>query len=112
MSLQATKCVSQRFQNSSLSNLLSDCLTLTFNTIHHGEEDGITNRKEMKEFNRSLKGVEFPSCYKVAVITRACAVLKSRRKSAKRGIETRHLKPPKPVVCNNDSAGWGERADR
>jgi putative transposase len=53
----------------------------------------------MKGFYRSLKDVELPSCYKVAIITRACAVLESRRKSTKRGIETRHPKPLKPVVC-------------
>jgi putative transposase len=53
----------------------------------------------MKEFYRGLKGVELPSCYKVAVITRACAVLESRRKSEKRGVETRHPKLLRPVVC-------------
>jgi putative transposase len=53
----------------------------------------------MKEFYRSLKGVELPSCYKVGVITRACAVMESRRKSMKRGIEPVHHKPLRPTVC-------------
>jgi putative transposase len=53
----------------------------------------------MKEFYRSLKGIELLSCYKVAVITRACAVLESRKKSEKRGIELSHPKPLRPVIC-------------
>jgi hypothetical protein len=44
----------------------------TYNAIHYGQENGITSRKGMKEFYWGLKGVELPSCYKVAVITRAC----------------------------------------
>ncbi|MDV3244767.1 MAG: transposase [Nitrososphaerales archaeon] len=95
----ATKCVTQIFQNDSIDDLLRDCLTLTYNAVHYGEENGITNRKGMKEFYRSLKGVELPSCYKLAVISRACAVLDSRKKSRKRGFETKHTKPLRPAVC-------------
>lgn len=87
------------FQNDSLNSLLYDCLTLTYNAIHHGQENGITNRKGMKEFYRSLKGLELPSCYKVAVISRACAVLDSRKKSERRGVDARHPTPLKPAVC-------------
>jgi len=97
--LGATKSVIQTFRSDSLDDLLDDCLTLTYNAIHYGEENGITNRKGMKGFYRSLKGVELPSCYKVAVISRACAVLESRKKSRKRGIETQRRKPLRPVVC-------------
>ena len=60
--LRATECVTQPFRYGPLSSLLSDCLTLTYNAIHYGEENGITNRKGMKGFYRSLKGVELPSC--------------------------------------------------
>ena len=95
----ATKYVTQKFQSDSLDSLLYDCLTLTYNGIHYGEENGITNRKGMKGFYRSLKGVDFPSCYKVAVISRACAILDSRKKSARRGVETKHPKPLRPAVC-------------
>ncbi len=97
--LRPTKCVVQSFQNDPLDDLLRDCLTLTYNAIHYGEQNGITNRKGMKRFYRTLKGVELPSCYKVAVISRACAVLESRRKSEKRGIVTRNPKPLRPMVC-------------
>jgi putative transposase len=72
---------------------------MTYNAVRYGQENGITNRKGMKGFYRSLKGIELPSCYKVAVITRACALLKSREKSSKRGLETRHPKPLRPMVC-------------
>jgi putative transposase len=72
---------------------------MTYNAVHYAKENGITKRKGMKGFYRSLMGIELPSCYKVAVITRACAVLESRRKSAKRGMEVRHSKPLRPMVC-------------
>jgi putative transposase len=97
--LLATKCVIQPCGNQILNSLLQDCLTLTYNAIHYAEEKRITNRKGMKEFYRSLTGVELPSCYKVAAITRACAVVKSRKKSIKRGIESDHPKPLRPMVC-------------
>jgi hypothetical protein len=63
--LLATKSVTQPFQNHSFDGLLTDCLILTYNAIHHGQEIGITNRKAMKGFYRSLKNVHLPSCYKV-----------------------------------------------
>jgi putative transposase len=72
---------------------------MTYDAVHYGEENGINNRKGMKGFYRSLKGVELPSCYKVAVITRACAVVESRKKSARRGIESSHPKPLRSMVC-------------
>jgi putative transposase len=98
--LLATKCVTQTFRNDSLGSLLSYCLTLTYNAVHYAEEKEITNRKGMKGFYRSLKDAELPSCYKVAVITRACTVIESRRKSRRRGIrEPKQSKPLRPVVC-------------
>jgi putative transposase len=72
---------------------------MTHNAIRYAEENGITNRKGMRGFYRSLNGVGLPSCYKVGVITRACAVVESRRKSAKRGIEVSRPMPLKSVVC-------------
>lgn len=95
----ATKHVTESFRNDSLERLLSDCLTLTYSAIHYGEKNGITNRKWMKGFYRSLKSVELPSCYKVAVTTKACAVPESRRKSQRRGVETHSRKPLRLVVC-------------
>jgi putative transposase len=53
----------------------------------------------MKGFYRSLKGVDIPSCYKVAIITRACAVLKSREKGERRGKDAKHRKALRPVIC-------------
>jgi len=97
--LLATRSAIQTMRNPSLDSLLSECLTLIYDAIRYAEENKISSRKGMKGFYRLLKGVELPSCYKVAVISRACAVLESRRKSAKRGIETRHRKPLRPVVC-------------
>lgn len=95
----ATKSVTQSFHDDSLDGLLSDYLTLTYNAIHYGQENDISNRKGMKGFYRSLSGIELPSFYKTAAISRACAVLESRKKSKKRNIETRHPKPLKPMIC-------------
>jgi hypothetical protein len=53
----------------------------------------------MKGFYRSLKDVVLPSCYKVAVITRACAVLESRRKSETRGRRVKQPKALRQMVC-------------
>jgi hypothetical protein len=61
--------------------------------------NGINNRKEMREFYRSLRDVDIPSYYKVGAITRGCAVLKSRAKSARRGAAAKHWKPLRPMVC-------------
>jgi putative transposase len=97
--LLATKSTTQLFQNDSLDGLLSDCLTLTYNAVHYAEANGISHRRGMKEFYRSLKDVRIPSCYKVAVIARACAVLDSRRKSERRGTLTRYPRSLRPVVC-------------
>jgi putative transposase len=53
----------------------------------------------MKGFYRSIKDEKLPSCYKVAAMGRACEVVASRKKSEKRGIETKHHKPLKPAIC-------------
>lgn len=93
------KSVVQPFRSASLDDILGDCASLIYGAISYGEENGITNRKGMNGFKCSVKAVELPSCYKTAVVTRACAVLESRKKSAKRGIETKHRKPLRPSVC-------------
>ncbi len=62
MPLLATKSVLQPVADERLGTLLSGCLTLTYNAIRFAEENGISNRKGMKGFYRSLKGVELPSC--------------------------------------------------
>ena len=97
--LRATKCVTQSYAGDGLHDLLAECLTSTYNAINYGWENGIDNRKGMKGFYQTLKGVNLPSCYKTAAITRACEVLTSRKKSEKRGIETRHPKPLRSMVC-------------
>jgi IS605 OrfB family transposase len=53
----------------------------------------------MKGFYQSLNDAELPSCYKVASITRACAVVKSRKKSQNRGVRISHPRPLRPIVC-------------
>jgi len=53
----------------------------------------------MKGFYQGLKGAELPSCYKVACMTRACAVVKSRRKSEKRGVDAFHRRRLRLMVC-------------
>ena len=68
-----------------LKEILQLSLTLTYNAMKFGEENSIDDRRGMKEFYRSLKGVEIPSCYKEAIVTRACVVLKSREKGERRG---------------------------
>jgi transposase len=97
--LLASKSVVQPLKHEKLAALLSDCLTLTYNAIQYAVENGISNRKGMNGFRRSLKGVELPSCYKAAIITRACTVLKSREKSTKRGKGTDHPRPLRPGAC-------------
>jgi putative transposase len=97
--LRATKSVLQPFYDERVSSLLYECLTLTYNALHYAEENGIENRKGMRGFYGTLKGAKLPSCYKVAAITRACAVLKSRRKSQRRGVSTEHPKPLRPAIC-------------
>ena len=99
MLLRATKSATQPFRDEGLDALLRDCLTLTYSAINYGEENGIDDRKGMKGFYRSLKGIELRSCYKVAVIARASAILKSRKKSERREVVIRHPKPLRPMVC-------------
>jgi len=96
--LLATKCVTQSYSGG-LDDLLAECLANTYNAIHYSEEHGIDNRRGMKGFYQTLKAINLPSCYKVASITRACAVVKSRKKSERRGIKALNLKPLKPMVC-------------
>ena len=79
--------------------MLVECLALTYNAIHYAEEHGIESRRRMKSFYQTLKDIELPSCYKVASITRACAVVHSRAKSEKRGVKLNHPRPLRPVVC-------------
>jgi putative transposase len=95
----ATKSTSQTYIGADVDCLLQQCLTITYNAINYGKENRITNRKGMKDFYRSLSGIGLPSCYKLGAITRACAVIKSRKKSEKRGVETIHAKPLRPMVC-------------
>jgi putative transposase len=97
--LQATKSVAQSFDGTGIRELLSECLTLTYNAIRYAEEHGIDNRRGMKGFYRSLKDEKLPSCYKVAAIGRACEVVASRKRSKRRGISSPHPKPLRPVVC-------------
>jgi len=96
--LLATKCVAQSYPGG-LDDLLAQCLTNTYNAIHYAEEHGIANRRGMKGFYQTLKDDNLSSCYKVASITRACAVVKSRKKSEKRGIKAIHAKPLKSMIC-------------
>src|SRR6267143_4820638 len=67
--------------------------------MYHAKVHGVDNRRGMKGFYRTLKGMRLPSCYKVASITRACAVVQSRKKGEKRGVKVDHPKPLKPLVC-------------
>jgi putative transposase len=97
--LRATKCVFQQHSSERLGNLLAECLDVTYDVIHYAREQGIDNRRGMKGFYQTLKGVNLPSCYKVASITRGCAVIQSRKKGERRGIKVAHPRPLKPVVC-------------
>jgi putative transposase len=53
----------------------------------------------MKGFYQTMKDAKLPSCYKVASIARACAVVQSRKKSEKRDIRVGHSRPLRPMVC-------------
>jgi putative transposase len=97
--VRATKCVTQSYEGDGLRELLAECLTITYSGINYGQEYDIDNRKAMKGFYQRLKGAELPSSYKIAAITRACSVLRSRKKSGRRGVETRHPKALRPMVC-------------
>jgi putative transposase len=98
-SLRATKCVTQAHSSEQLGSLLSECLNMTYSAVHYSEEHGIDNRRGMKGFYQTLKEMGRPSCYKVASITRACAVVQSRKKGEKRRVKVGHPRPLKPVVC-------------
>ena len=98
-SLLATKCVTQSHSSGPLGDLLAECLTITYNAIHFAGEHRIDNRRGMKGFYRTLKDIELPSCYKVASMTRACAVVQSRKKSERRRVTAKHTRPLRPVVC-------------
>jgi transposase len=84
--MRATKSVSQLHRSEVSKGLLQSCLTLTYNAMEYGEDNHTDDRRGMKEFYRSLKGVDIPSCYKVAIVTRACAILKSREKVVQIGV--------------------------
>lgn len=79
--------------------MLAECLTVTYNAVHYAEEHTIDNRRGMKGFYQTLEDIGLPSCYKVAVIARACAVVQSRRKSQRRGIRFIHPRPLRPMAC-------------
>jgi hypothetical protein len=72
---------------------------VTYNAIHYAEEHGIHNRREMKSFYQALKDTKLPSCYEVASITRARAVIKSRKKSEKRSVKPSSPQPLRPMIC-------------
>ena len=95
----ATKCVTQPHSSEQLGSLLAECLTITYNAIHFAGEHRIDNRRGMKGFYQTLKDVELPSCYKLASITRACAVVQSRKKSERRRVTAKHTRPLRPVAC-------------
>ncbi len=97
--MRATKCVTQPCDGEGLRDLLSECLALTYNGIAYAREHRIDSRKGMKGFYRTLKGSRLPSCYKVAAIARACEVVASRKKREKRGIDVKHPRPLRSVVC-------------
>ena len=97
--MRATKCVSQPHSSEQLRGLLAECLTVTYNALHYAEEHEIDNRKGMKGFYQTLKDIELPSCYRVASITRACAVVQSRKKTERRGAKVTHRGPLRPTVC-------------
>src|SRR6267143_1017706 len=99
-SLRATKCVFQQHSSERLGSLLAECLDVTYDAIHYAGEQGIDNRRGMQGFYQTPKGVNLlPSRYKVASMTRGCAVIQSRKKSERRGIKVAYPKPLKPVVC-------------
>jgi hypothetical protein len=83
--MRATKSVSQPHGSRVLRELLRHCITLTYNAMKYGKDNDADDRRRMKEFYRSLNTVDIPSCYKVAIMTRACAVLESRKKGERRG---------------------------
>jgi putative transposase len=72
---------------------------MTYNGVRYAEEHRIEDRRGMKGFYQTLKCVRLPSCYKLASMTRACAVVRSRKKSERRGVKAGHPKPLRPVVC-------------
>src|SRR6266480_3953864 len=72
---------------------------MTYNAIHYAENHGVDNRRGMKGFYQALKDANLLSCYKVATISRACAVVQSRKKSEKRGVGVRHPRHLRRMVC-------------
>jgi putative transposase len=97
--LRATKCVAQPYDGEGLRDLLGECLALTYNAVAYARQHRVDNRKGMNGFYNTLKESKLPSCYKIAAIGRACQVVASRKKSETRGIQTKHPKPLRPVVC-------------
>jgi putative transposase len=72
---------------------------VTYNAVHYAEENGVDDRRGTRGFYYTLKGVGLPSCYKVASMTRACAVVKSRKRSERRRVRVNHPTPLRPMVC-------------
>jgi putative transposase len=89
----------QSFRDGSIDDLLNDCLILTYNAVHFAEENRVDNRRSMKRFYQTLKSDPLPSCYKVAAIARACAIVRSRGKGEARGAKVKHTKPLRRMVC-------------
>ena len=89
----------QSHESAFLCKVLVECRTLTYNAISFAKQHGLKSRRQMKEFYRSMSSVDVPSCFKLAVITRACAVLRSRTKSEKRRISVAHPRPLKLASC-------------
>ncbi len=97
--MRAIRCVTKEIgSHEQLSELLGECLMMTYNAIHYGNENAIYDRRGMKGFYRSLSDLELPSCYKLASITRACSVVQSRKKSEKRGVKVEHPRALRPIV--------------
>ncbi len=95
----ATLSVWQPHDSALIRDILSQCRPLTYNAIQYAESNRINNRGQMNGFYRSIRDVDLPSSFKVAVITRACAVLRSRWKSDRRGVRVRHRTPLKLAAC-------------
>ncbi len=97
--MRATRSVTQSHSSEPLQRLLTECLIVTYNAVRYAEESGVDDRKGMRGFYHTLKGMELPSCYKVASMTRACAVVRSRKRSERRGVTVFHPRPLRPMVC-------------
>ncbi len=99
MSVVAMLSVWQPHDNGVLTGILRECRILTYNAIEYAENNGLKSRKQMNGFYRSINSVNLPSCFKLAIITRACSVLRSRRKSENKSVQVKYRKPLKLMAC-------------